>query len=92
VSPKSEAIVWAVALGANTARRLSAEWGISVESATHRLFNARRSGYLRKHSKAKVGCIVHKAARSPIPRGSSYGATGCDTALNLPRIARSRHQ
>ena len=59
----SSAIVWAVWLGCDTARRLSAEWGITVESATHRLFNARRSGHLRKHSKARGGCIRYRVAR-----------------------------
>ena len=60
---KSSAIIWAVWMGCNTARRLAAEWGITVESATQRLLGARRSGYLRKHSRTRGGCIRYKVAR-----------------------------
>lgn len=45
-SPRSPAIVYAVWLGADTSTRLANEWGITVEQAKERLYEAYRSGLI----------------------------------------------
>ena len=56
-SPRGDAIRWAVHLGANTAKRLAAEWGVHVSTAWHLLNRADAAGLI-----VRTGTIPAKHA------------------------------
>ena len=63
-SPEASPIVWAVYLGADTSRRLAAQWRISFHGARARLRHAAKKGTLRVVGKRKVGGVYSSVYES----------------------------
>lgn len=51
VRPNNRVVAWAVMLGADTPRRLAAEWRISYDAAVARLRRARIAGFITRDSR-----------------------------------------
>lgn len=44
-------VAWAVLLGANTAKRLGHEWGISLKAAWEHLDRTCQAGFIERHNR-----------------------------------------